>query len=208
MKTMQLFYTFRERFFPVLPKLPHMDSESTTYFTQRLQGARIFVEYGSGGSTILAARMNTSFIISVESDAAWMRRVKRKVLQINSTSRVNFIYANMGKVGPWGTPIERVDGELHYASTPWASTPSDPSQMFVLIDGRYRITCLLVGLLRCQAGTHLLFDDYYDRESYQVVESVLKPALRVGRSAVFIKPDRIDKTAINSLIQSSKYDSD
>lgn len=208
MKTVQLFYTFKERFFPVLPTLPHMDSESTTYFTQRLQGARIFVEYGSGGSTILAARMNTLFIISVESDAAWMRRVRKRVSQINSISQVNLIYANVGKVGPWGTPLEKIDGELHYANTPWASTPSDPSQMFILIDGRYRITCLLVGLLRCQAGTHLLFDDYYDRESYQVVENVLKPSLRVGRSAVFIKPDKIDITAINSLIQSFKFDSD
>ena len=207
-KIVQLFYTLREQHFPKLPTLPHMDSETTTYFAQRLKVTKTFIEYGSGGSTILAARMNISFIISVESDEAWMRRVQRKFLQIKSTSQINFIYANVGRVGPWGTPLEKIDGQLHYANTPWASITIDSSQILVLIDGRYRITCLLVALLRCPEGAHLLFDDYYDRESYQVVESILKPSLRVGRGAVFIKPNKVDEIAINSLIHSFKYDSD
>jgi hypothetical protein len=208
MKLVQLFYTLREQYFPKLPTLPHMDSESTAYFTERLMGTKTFVEYGSGGSTILAARMNTSFIFSVESDEVWMRRVQRKFLRMKSTSQIDFIHADIGRVGPWGTPLENIDGELHYANTPWASITNDSSHMFVLIDGRYRVTCLLVGLLRCPAGTRLLFDDYYDRGSYQVVESILKPSLRVGRGAVFIKPNKVDEIAINSLIRSFKYDSD
>ena len=207
-KTVQLFYTLREKYFPKVPTLPHMDLESQTYFTQNLKVTKTFVEYGSGGSTILAAIMNTPYIISVESDAVWMRRVQRKFSKISSTSQINFIYANVGRVGPWGTPLEKIDGELQYANTPWASITNGSSHLFVLIDGRYRITCLLVALLRCPARTHLLFDDYYDRESYRVVESILKPSLRVGRGAVFIKPYKVDEIAINSLIRSFKYDSD
>ena len=208
MKIVQFCYSMREKYFPKLPHSPHMDLESITYFANQLGKSDIYVEFGSGGSTILAATLNVPFIVSVDSDDLWMRRVRRRLLRIQTGSQISLVHAEVGKVGSWGTPTEKVDGELRYANTPWKAISNISSEMLVLIDGRFRVTCFLVSLLNCPEGAEILFDDYYDRDSYQIVEEILKPQIRVGRSAVFIIPKDLNEFSIRTMISSFKFDSD
>lgn len=142
MNLLQLFEMSRKKYISKFPTSPHMDSETLAYFAGKLKNHQILIEYGSGGSTIFAARMNTPFIISVESDLLFMRKVEKKLSSIKSISQVNLIHADIGKVGSWGTPLERVDGEEVYASAPWNNLEHHSLSILVLIDGRFRVTCL------------------------------------------------------------------
>jgi hypothetical protein len=208
MKFIQFIYSMREKYYPELPSSPHMDLESVLYLRNQLEKSDTFIEFGSGGSTIFAAKLNVPVIFSVESDELWMQRVQRKILRMKSTSQIHFVRAQVGKVGPWGTPLELVDGERMYANAPWGQLNVSTSGNFILIDGRFRVTCFLVSLLRSPDGTEILFDDYYDRDSYQIVEKILEPDMRVGRSAVFTRPKVVDELAIQSMIDAFKFDSD
>lgn len=198
----------RDIYYPKLPKTPHMDAQSISFFKDKLKLVDFFIEYGAGGSTLLAAMQNTPNIVSVESDKLWMKRVERELSKVSSKSCIKLIHADIGRVGPWGTPLGQIDGEKNYAILPWTTEIYGSSPLLVLIDGRFRITCFLTSLLWSPEGSHLLFDDYHDRDSYKVVENILKPCMRVGRSAVFIRPRKIDKKAIERLIRDSKHDSD
>ncbi len=48
---------------------PSLEPEAKILLTSLLENSKIFLEYGAGGSTHLAARMGVHRIISVESDA-------------------------------------------------------------------------------------------------------------------------------------------
>jgi hypothetical protein len=56
----------------------------------------------------------------------------------------------------------------------------------ILIDGRFHIACFLASILLAKPGTIILFDDYFDRPNYHVVEKYIKPSAKAGRMAEFI----------------------
>src|SRR6202158_4422383 len=60
---------------------PHLDEESSEYFRERISKSRVYLEYGSGGSTIVASQ-NTKQLLSVESDAAFLRAIKKRLKSI------------------------------------------------------------------------------------------------------------------------------
>jgi hypothetical protein len=55
----------------------------------------------------------------------------------------------------------------------------------VLIDGRFRVACLMTVLLRIQRPVRVLFDDYADRPKYQRAEALVRPRRMIGRMAEF-----------------------
>ena len=67
----------------------------------------------------------------------------------------------------------------------------DPGEVpdLVLIDGRFRVACLMATVLHTKPGTTILFDDYYDRPYYQVTEPMLTPVDRHDRMAEFVVAD-------------------
>ena len=70
-----------------------MDSKTIEFLTAELGNCYTFLEYGSGGSTLLAVMSNVPHVISVESDERWIRKVKRKVRSLESTSRIDLYHA-------------------------------------------------------------------------------------------------------------------
>ena len=72
----------------------------------------------------------------------------------------------------------------------------------VLIDGRFRVACLLTVMMRCTKPTRVLFDDYGDRPKYQTVEALITPAARIGRMAEFIvEPQMIQPEHLGFVIE-------
>jgi hypothetical protein len=67
----------------------------------------------------------------------------------------------------------------------------------IVIDGRFRVACFLASLLRAEAGTTILFDDYVGREKrYAIVEKFLTPARVTSRMAIFVVPKQLDARSI------------
>jgi hypothetical protein len=172
---------------PVQP-IPHMGDEGLKCFQETLKRSRCYLEYGSGGSTLYAASVaQVPIIISVESDGAWAEKVRASISVANC--KVLLEHCDMGEVGDWGTPKNRdkIDNFWRYAATPWHIAKRNhlvPDT--VLIDGRFRVASFLISLVTARVGTPILFDDYFDRPDYFVVEEFCQLEQRRGGMAVFL----------------------
>jgi hypothetical protein len=145
--------------------------------------AGTILEYGSGGSTVLAAELGKR-VTSVESDRGWAARLERKLAEVSSGAQVH--YVDVGPTGKWGRPVDNSNAAAfhRYALSVW-DRPDFEAPDLVLIDGRFRAACLVAVLLRATRPTTVLFDDYVPRRHYHGVEHLAPREETVGRMARF-----------------------
>ena len=191
-----------------ISETPSFDAEGLAFFAKALTGIRTYLEYGSGGSTVLASRF-VQRLFSVESDARFLQAVERKVRAIGSKSENHFLHADIGLTEFWGKPAftnltpARLQRWSGYPQLPWKSlNTAGVIPDLILIDGRFRVACMLECLIRLDGrDTTVCFDDYFDRESYAVVEQFADLVDRAGRMAVFRKKKSLDVEACNRVLR-------
>lgn len=179
----------------VIPDVPHFDPETQKYFIERLPSSKSYLEFGSGGSTMLAARLGVR-TVSIESDRHYASSVRRA---LGPSSTVDLVHVNIGWTRDWGHPVfvdpspARVAKWRRYVDTALVKIRGDLPD-FVLVDGRFRPACALHVAQQASdenAATDILFDDYTGRADYHAVEQWLGAPVLIGRSALFeIRPDR------------------
>ena len=166
---------------------------------EHYQAATTILEYGSGGSTVMAARMGRT-VFSVESDRAWAERLMAHLAPISAKARVH--HANIGPTGPWGMPTrQRGAWRFHgYALSVWDRADFVQPDL-VLIDGRFRAACLVAVMLRATKPVTVLFDDYAKRGYYHGVERLARKEEMVGRMARFtVTPGAIPPEMVTQAI--------
>lgn len=170
---------------------PTFDNQSTIPFTSLIRNCRFYLEYGSGGSTVMAARLGKSFI-SVDTDKLFLRSVNKKIGPRFPTQQL--IHADIGLTGPWGKPLcrkhpssRRLRKWRAYAETPWRFVSNGHLPDLVLVDGRFRVAATLTCFahLRTSPAARILVDDYIDRPYYHIVEKHANLTDVFGRMAVF-----------------------
>jgi hypothetical protein len=187
----QFFYHQRVVGFSV-PDEPWFDDDSSSNFKALMARARSYVEYGAGGSTILADRTDVP-TITVEGDPFFAQAVQKK---IRDRSSVELLVANIGTTVEWGAPMfktltpKRKARWLSYVDAPYRALKSlnRPLPDLVLVDGRMRRACALEAIRQAQAGNQavtLCFDDYVPRDHYKNVEALLGKPKIIGRMAIF-----------------------
>jgi len=191
-----------------VPTEPRFDEASTAYFRDQLARARNYLEYGSGGSTVLANQMVTN-LVSVDSDAGLLADVRRKLAQNDRRAMAKLIHVNIGMTVGRGFPVfqkptrRRVRRWEEYAKAPWRYFRTIGQQPdLVLVDGRFRVACVLESLLSLSplSETKILVNDYLDRPEYTVVEEYADVEL-VGRMAV-LRPRRLaDRISVRRLVR-------
>ncbi len=148
--------------------------------------ARVILEYGSGGSTVLAGQTAGASVFSVESDAKWLTDMQAFFDAVPPVAKVVLHYGDIGPTREWGQPVDTK--AFHkwpgYALSVW-ERPDFVQPDVVLIDGRFRAACFLSVLFRCQKPVTVLWDDYIDRQPYHKVEELVRPTALIGRMAVF-----------------------
>lgn len=172
-----------------LKKQLMMPPQAQDVVSELLAKSKCFLEYGAGGSTILAAARGVNHIYSVESDQAFFQDIERQISEINTKSKFYPVYVNIGKTGKFGYPEDKskVKAWPNYPTQPWELlSEKGHTPDLILVDGRFRVACFLASLLSCQAGTYLMFDDYYDRPHYHVAEKYAKVVRKAGRLAIFM----------------------
>jgi hypothetical protein len=160
--------------------------------------ATTILEFGSGGSTALAAEMPGKTVFSVESDGAWLRKMRAWFDANPPAADVRLHHADIGPTVKWGRPRDTRFFRRwpRYALSVW-DRPDFRQPDLVLIDGRFRVACLLATAYRIDRPVTVLFDDYLGREPYRAVEEIAKPVAMHGRMARFdltpqpITPDRL-----------------
>ncbi len=148
--------------------------------------AQVILEYGTGGSTILAASFGSKLIFGVESDRKWAVDLEQSILRDFPDARATVYCADIGPVGQWGRPLDDSHWTRFYRY-PLAIWEEDFFRHpdVVLIDGRFRAACMMTVLAKIERPTTVLFDDYRDRKPYHVVERFITPSKLAGRMAIF-----------------------
>ena len=181
------------------------EPETGKAFARLLSNAETYLEYGSGGSTVSAARLGKKFV-SVESDRRFMAAVQEK---IGHYPAGKLLYANTGVTGPYGVPVftepteRRRRSWQNYATMPWGHM-SDPD--LILIDGRFRVLCALVSIQKMTGKDFtILIDDYTTRPHFHEVEQFARLADTFGEMAMF-KPKQFNASAMACAI--TRYSTD
>ena len=188
-----------------IPRTPHLPEAAVARLRGLLDGCRGYLEYGSGGSTVMAGEMRAPFTVSVESDGDWLAAL-RQALDGAAGERI-LLYADIGPTGEWGHPVSEAQWRSWHAYPllGWETCRARglvPD--LVLIDGRFRRACLYASLLFAWPGTRILFDDYAGRPTYHPVEEILKPVALHDRMAEFVAPASIDRDAVwRALLEAS-----
>lgn len=163
--------------------LPEAEAEAVRAAYDR---AACILEYGSGGSTVIASERPGKTVFSVESDAAWAAGLDGWFAANPPLSRPVIHHADIGPTREWGKPAD--DSAFRrwpgYALSVW-DRPDFAHPDVVLIDGRFRPACFLTVAFRITRPVTVLFDDYADREAYHTVETLAQPVARIGRMACF-----------------------
>ncbi|WP_273145384.1 hypothetical protein [Oceanicaulis alexandrii] len=191
------------------PKLTFPD-DVAKYVTEAYERHDSILEYGSGGSTVLASELEGKHVVSVESDARWTLDMQAYLEGSPKTrSKPRLIPVNVGPTGPWGRPLDHSHYHLFpwYALSPWVSrSQNDPDFSLVLVDGRFRTACFLISMAFARGPLEIIFDDYKEREFYHFIEEYAKPVRFIGRAAVFERDPSLDWGAIAYRHTAAFYD--
>ncbi len=191
-----------------VPDDPCFDTKATSqWFQSRLASSSRYLEYGSGGSTVTAARIGIHFV-TIDSDPFFLRRVREKI-QLNGYAKPAdqvFRYADIGFTGPWGRPIGPVSESRRQKFRRYSDPPpeyQDDHPDLVLIDGRFRVACALkaIRMLRDHTGWAIVVDDYLDRNQYHVIADFAHLEDIVGRMAVFTAAKSFERTLLADTIR-------
>ncbi|PTN03344.1 hypothetical protein C8N32_103187 [Rhodovulum imhoffii] len=154
--------------------------------------AQSILEYGSGGSTLLAARLGRK-VRAVESDAAWAEQMTACLAREAPGADARVLHCDIGRTGKWGRPLNarNMEAFYRYPLEVWDGEDFSPPDV-VLVDGRFRVACFCTVLMRIENPVTVLFDDYETRQGYHRVEKLQRPVRRIGRMAVFeVTPGKI-----------------
>lgn len=187
---------------PARPVLTFPD-EVAAFVRAHYAKAATILEYGSGGSTVLAAEMGGKRIFSVESDAGWAAALGRYLDHAGLSAGITLHHADIGPTGKWGRP--RSDrgwrGYHAYPLSVW-DRPDFVAPDLILIDGRFRPACLMVAMLRTERPVTVLFDDYTSRRQYARVERFVQPAELCGRMARFeLAPTPLPRREMTAIME-------
>jgi Domain of unknown function (DUF4214) len=184
---------------PEVPAEPAMPEPIADRLIELMQKANCYLEYGAGGSTAKAVKLEIPTILSVESDALWLEAVRYKIGQFASSSQYHLIHIDIGPTREWGSPASEVGWKSyrHYPLDVWEVCQSkNVAPELILIDGRFRVACFLASVLFGKAGCRVLIDDYLMRPYYADVEQFVVPVRTIDRAAEFVIPHELSRGAV------------
>lgn len=170
---------------------PSLDAGGLAALTEHLSKCESYLEYGCGGSTVLAAKSGVKRIIAVDTAQAWLETVEKNIRGFSVD--ITLKHCDLGPVRTWGYPIDKQHiGRFHkYAILPWdIAKASGTTPQVIFIDGRFRVACFLYSLMAAKLGTIILFDDYMNRPPYHEVEKFCQRTEARGRMGVFVVKEK------------------
>jgi hypothetical protein len=188
-----------------------MEPSEVQELARHLVRARVYLEFGSGGSTLVALNAGVQQCYSVDSDAQWIEqlRLDPEIQRAEREGRLTFHVADVGPVGAWGFPTGASNGTWrNYALGVWSVVRRSPD--LVLIDGRFRTACGAAALLRCPVGTTFMIHDYDvgepKRANYLLLANLAEMITVVGSLAVFRKHISFDSDLAADVLEKTAAD--
>ena len=184
----------RESTVTQMPLLPYMSDEEQYLFWQSIPRGGVCLEFGMGGSTSLFFARGAAVLYSVEGDLDFMMAVcDDSLLRSKIATRSFFpVYADIGPVENWSYPTGLpAPSWLNYHHTVWEKIPAKDVD-FVLIDGRFRVACVLQCFLRCRPDSVYLIHDFTIRPTYASVLKYADITAQADSSVLLKRRARLD----------------
>lgn len=149
---------------------PEMTDAEIGVLRECFSKANSLLEFGSGGSTLLAVRSpSLRRIWSVENDPAWVARlrVQPEVDAAERSGRLHRLAVDVGPVGDYGFPLDHTTQPAwpRYHEAVWDDAAATETDL-ILVDGRFRVACAMAALAHCRPHAILLFHDFWNRTHY------------------------------------------
>ncbi len=187
---------------PSRPELTLPEAEAIA-LSKAYAGAECVLEYGSGGSTVMAAELG-KLVWSVESDPDWAQMMRDYFAANPPLGEVHIVHADIGPTKEWGHPVDDSEWKQfpRYPLGVW-DKPGFTHPDVVLVDGRFRVGCAFATAFRITRPVTLYFDDYGDRKRLHAIEDFLgKPDDMIGRMARFdITPTPVPRDKLLRVVQ-------
>jgi hypothetical protein len=178
-----------------------LSSAEAAFF--RIHCIGTILEFGMGGSTILAASLGAKRIISVDSDPAWRDRVADELKTTKAQCRVDLICCDIGPIGEFGMPVEpsRIARWPQYYIAPWAALKAELPNL-IYVDGRFRVACALYSALQFNDFSPKLLIHDFERDCYHRLLAYFEVKDRVERLAsLALKPRANIGEMVSDLLQ-------
>ena len=150
---------------------PHFSLFDHIMFDYYIQKATNYFEFGSGGSTIQANKLqNIKKIYSVESDIEWFKILKKN---LKDSKKVEILFVDLqSQPNNWGNPGKNsTEKDWIKYSSQFKDLSDEKKKVidFILIDGRFRVACCLKCFNGMNTNCLIAFDDFLNRPEYHKI---------------------------------------
>ena len=190
--------------------LPAM-SDAEVLLLEKYTPSGQVLEFGAGGSTVFFANRGVQNIVTVESDAEWIKKLllgSALLRQRTKSGRWQALHAHIGVTGEWGIPLDKRPSVawLNYHQAVWSAV--DPSLLdFVLIDGRFRVACALQVLMRtAERKLPVMIHDFSGRAHYHVLLNFFDIIDAADTAVVLLRKDDLSWRGAAICLQEYQFD--
>ena len=182
-----------------------MTSKERSVFERLVATSNAYLEYGCGGSTEIASQIAKGVVVSIESDALWVKALKEKlhIREAIAKGKLHIQHVDIGPVGDWGVPKDetKIRNWPQYFLTPF--TKYDFLYDLILIDGRFRPSCAYAAFALANDSVTVIIHDYAVRTYYHDVEKFFNIVEQVDTLVVLEKKNKIlQRSLYTSLLNS------
>jgi hypothetical protein len=178
-----------------------MTAEEVQLLGSFLRCARRYLEFGAGGSTVLAATLVRGTVISVDSSKGWLDKVNGACADLPTETRPLLHLADIGKTGDYGFPLDnsRRSSWADYHTTVW-DLPGSTEADFCLVDGRFRVACFAQAMLRCGENAIVAIHDFAERSKYHVVREFATEMACAANLSIFRRASGFDRAQAEAIL--------
>jgi len=185
-----------------------MSTSELKILHSHLHSSKHYLEFGSGASTKAAAKAeNILSIDSVESSQTYIEEQLKPdaaIAQALLNKKLRFHIIDIGETIRWGYPKD--DSKKHLWPNYSKSVFSEKKNYdLVLVDGRFRVACILNCLLNTPEKCTIIVHDFWNRPQYHVALEYLETKERADTLGVFVKKPRINQEDVQAMIEAFQY---
>jgi hypothetical protein len=186
---------------------PRMSGDERGLFKSILGCSARYLEFGSGGSTYVAASLAKESVISIDSSSEWLESVRQACESEAGFSRLTLAHVDIGPTAEWGYPSDSStrDRWPNYHRNIWARPESSDADVY-LVDGRFRVACFVQILLHSRRDALVMIHDFDARGEYHVVREVAREIAVAGSLSVFQRRDDRNETHMREILAAHEYD--
>ncbi|MFM9105344.1 MAG: hypothetical protein ACKOWF_01435 [Chloroflexota bacterium] len=193
---------------PSLPPLRLMTPSETALLDAAAAHASCVIEFGAGDSTLRLCALRAGSIFTVESDPAWAASVASHPLAAAAiaAARLRIREVDIGPTGDWGYPTDasRRAAWPGYWMAPWQALPASAPDL-VIVDGRFRVACVLQALLAGVDGLTVFVHDF-ERTAYHAVLPHVAQVGTADRARIFVRAPGFDRAAAERDLAACAFD--